>query len=39
LKYLLELNPDVKGSSSTGTVDESNIHKFTLVIATELNDT
>ena len=38
LKYLLELNPDVKGQSSEESLSEDNIKNFTLVIATELND-
>ena len=38
LKYLLEMNPDVQGTSRDGHLDEASIKEFTLVIATDLND-
>jgi len=39
LQLLLELNPDVSGTSGEGFLKEENIGKFSLIIATELNDT
>ena len=35
---LLELNPDVSGTSRTGLLNDQNINEFNFIIATEVDD-